>query len=88
LLTRAERTIQTTSIADGAEAYTNPNAYEKMADYATAARARYGDDFNPATEPLNTEILMRAGEGKQHGRHYMAHSAIDPTTMPTFRQVR
>jgi hypothetical protein len=74
------------STADEAEAYTNPNAYEKMADYATAARARHGDDFDPATEPLDTEILMRAGGGKQHDWYYMAHNAIDPTTVPTLRQ--
>ncbi|XP_021308629.1 uncharacterized protein LOC110432471 [Sorghum bicolor] len=59
-----------------------------MAEYTSHTRARHGDDFDPATEPLDTEILMRAGGGKQHGRYYMAHSAIVPTTVPTLRQVR
>jgi hypothetical protein len=73
------------SPVDEAEAYTNLNAYEKMADYTMAARAHHGDDFDPATEPLDTDISMRAGGGKQHGRYYMAHSAIDLTTVPTLR---
>ena len=85
---RADDPNNVYSPADEAEAYTNPNAYEKMAEYTSHARARHGDDFDPATEPLDTEILMRAGGGKQHGRYYMAHSAIDPTTVPTLRQVR
>jgi hypothetical protein len=73
---------------DGPEAYTNANAYERMAEYTAAARTRHGDEFNPATEPLDTDIMMRVGGGKQHGRYYIAHSAIDPTTVPTLREVR
>jgi len=85
---RADDPNNVYSPTDEAEAYTNPNAYEKMAEYTSHARARHGDDFDPATEPLDTEILMRAGGGKQHGRYYMAHSAMDPTTVPTLRQVQ
>ena len=82
---RADDPNNVYSPADEAEAYTNPSAYEKMTEYTSHARARHGDDFDPATEPLDIEILMRAGGGKQHGWYYMAHNAIDPTTVPTLR---
>jgi len=73
---------------DGPDAYTNTAAYEKMSAYATAARTRYGDDFDLTTEPLDTDLLMRMGGGKQHGRYMIAHSAINPATVPTLREVR
>lgn len=76
------------SSADGPEAYTNPNAYEKMVQYTEAARMRHGPTYDPARQPLDTDILMRTGGGKQHGRYFIAHSAIDPATVPTLRQVR
>jgi len=58
-----------------------------MCAYATAARTRHGDDFDLTTEPLDTDLLMRTG-GKQHGRYMIAHSAINPATVPTLREVR
>jgi hypothetical protein len=73
---------------DGPDAYTNTAAYEKMSAYATAARTRHGDDFDLTTEPLDTDLLMRTGGGKQHGRYMIAHSAINPATVPTLREVR
>ena len=76
------------SSADEPEAYTNPNAYEKMVQYTEAARMRHGPTYDPARQPLDTDILMRTGGGKQHGRYFIAHSAIDPATVPTLRQVR
>src|SRR5579859_5666376 len=76
------------SSADGPEAYTNPNAYEKMVQYTEAARMRHGPTYDLARQPLDTDILMRTGGGKQHGRYFIAHSAIDPATVPTLRQVR
>ncbi|XP_066391930.1 uncharacterized protein [Miscanthus floridulus] len=64
---------------DGPDAYTNPTAYEKATEYTVVARQRYGETFDPTAEPLDTDLLQRLGPGKQHGRYYMAHSALDPS---------
>lgn len=74
--------------ADGADAYTNASAYQKLAEYITAARTRHGEAFDPATQPLDTDLRMRMGGGKRHDRYYMANSAIDSATVPTLRQIR
>ena len=74
--------------AKGADAFTNPNAYEKVVQYTEAVRKRHGEAYDPATEPLDTDVLMRTGGGKQHGRYFLAHSVIDPATVPTLREVR
>ena len=76
------------SLVDGPEAYTNPNAYEKMVQYTEAARMRLGPTYDPAQQPLDTDILTRTGGGKQHGRYFIAHSTINPATVLTLRQVR
>lgn len=54
--------------AKGADAFTNPNAYEKVVQYTEAVRKRHSEAYDPATEPLDTDVLMRTGGGKQHGR--------------------
>jgi hypothetical protein len=72
----------------GANAFTNPNAYEKVVQYTETVHKRHGEAYDPATEPLDTDVLMRTGGGKQHGRYFLAHNVIDPTTIPTLREVR
>lgn len=71
--------------ADGADAYTNASAYQKLAEYITAARTWHGEAFDLATQPLDGR---RMGGGKRHDRYYMANSAIDSATVPTLRQIR
>jgi len=34
---------------DGPEAYSNTSIHSKLTDYASAARERHGEDFDPAT---------------------------------------
>jgi hypothetical protein len=34
---------------DGLEAYNNTSVHSKLIDYASAARERHGEDFDPAT---------------------------------------
>jgi hypothetical protein len=71
----------------GADAFTNPNAYEKVVQYTEAVRRCHGDAYDLATEPLDMNVLMRTGGGKQHGRYFLAHSIIDPATVPTLCEV-
>jgi hypothetical protein len=35
----------------GADAFTNPNAYEKVVQYTEAVHKRHGEAYNPATKP-------------------------------------
>ena len=74
--------------ADGPDAYTNASVYPKLAEYTSAARQRHGETFDPATDPLDTNLLMRLGGGKQHGRYWMANSAIESSSVPTLSQIR
>lgn len=63
---KAPTTVYSSSL--GPEKYTSPVVYDKLTKYAAAARERHGDDYDPATEPLDTDLVMRIGGGKQHGR--------------------
>jgi hypothetical protein len=63
--------------AEGPEAYTNPNVYEKLAQYTAVARVRHGPDFDPTTAPLDPELVMRIGGGKQHNRLALFGNVID-----------
>jgi hypothetical protein len=52
------------SSLDGPEAYTSPIIYDKLTKYAAAALERHGPEFDPTTEPLDTDLMMRLGGGK------------------------
>ena len=54
---------------DRPEAYTNASVHSKLSEYTSVARERHGEDFDLATQPLDTDLLMRMGGGKQHGRY-------------------
>jgi len=73
---------------DGPDAYTNSSVYPKIDAYRRVFRQRHGETSDPATEPLDTDLLMRLGPGKQHGSYMMANSAIDPSSAPTLREIR
>lgn len=83
---KAPTTVYSSSL--GPEKYTSPVVYDKLTKYAAAARERHGDDYDPATEPLDTDLVMRIGGGKQHGRYFMANSVIDPSSVQTLSQIR
>lgn len=52
------------------------------------AKAVRGQDFDPYTEPIDGETVMRMGGGKKHGRYVMAGSVIDTASTPTLAQLR
>ena len=54
---------------DGPNAYTNANVHPKLSKHTTAFRQRHGEEMDPATEPLDTNLVMRFGGGKQHGQY-------------------
>jgi hypothetical protein len=52
---------------DGPEAYINPAVYSRLHDYTAMAQEVHGPDYDPSTEPINPDVLMRVGGGKRHG---------------------
>jgi hypothetical protein len=73
---------------DGPKAYTNPAVYSRLHDYTAMAQEVHGLDYDPSTEPIDPDVLMRVGGGKRHGRYWIADGAIDSSSTPTLSQVR
>jgi hypothetical protein len=74
--------------ADGPEAYTNASVHSKLSEYTSAARKCHGEDFYPATQPLDTNLLMRVGGGKQHDRYWMTDSTVDSASVSNLTEIR
>jgi hypothetical protein len=79
---------QTYNPDDGPEAYTNPAVYSRLHDYTAIAQEVHDPDYDPSTEPIDPDVLMRVGGGKRHGRYWIADGAIDSSSTPTLSQVR
>jgi hypothetical protein len=73
---------------DPPEAYTNPTAYDRISEYTSTARSIYGNDYNPSSQDLDAEVVMRIGGGKKHGRYYLGDGVIDATSTPSLSQIR
>jgi hypothetical protein len=73
---------------DGSEAYSNPMAHARLSAYSAMARDVHGPEFDPATEDLDGEVVMRVGGGKHHGRYWLADGAIDSSSTPSLSQIR
>jgi hypothetical protein len=73
---------------DGPKVYTNPAVYSCLHDYTAMAQEVHGPDYDPSTEPIDPDVLMRVGGGKRHGRYWIADGAIDSFSTPTLSHVR
>ena len=73
---------------DGPEAYSNPTVYSRLSEYTTMAQEVHGLDYDPRTEDINGDVLMRVGGGKRHGRYWIADGAIDSSSTTTLSQVQ
>ena len=65
-----------------------PAVYSRLHDYTAMAQEVHGPDYDPSTEPIDPDVLMRVGGGKRHGRYWIANGAIDSSSTPTLSQVR
>jgi hypothetical protein len=52
------------------------------------ARAVRVSEYDPSTQNLDGEVIMRMGGGKKHGRYWLGDSTLDTTTTPTLSQIR
>ena len=73
---------------DLAKAYTNSSTYEKITEYTTAARSIHGPEYDPRTNNIDANTVMRIGQGKKHGRYWIGDSVIDTASTPTLSQIR
>ena len=73
---------------DGPEAYNNLAIYSRLYDYTTTAEEVHEPEYDPRTEHIDPDVLMRVRGGKRHGRYWIADGAIDSSSTPTLSQVR
>jgi len=64
------------NVDDPPEAYTNPTAHDKIRTYTQGVREVHGPDYDPTSQPIDAEVVMRVGAGKQHGRYLIADGSI------------
>ena len=57
------------NLEDPPEAYSDPSIHSDVTEYTTMAREVHGSQFDPSTQDLDGEIVMRVGGGKKHGRY-------------------
>jgi hypothetical protein len=51
------------------EAYSNPAVYSRLSVYTAMAQEVHGPDYDPRTEDIDEDILMRVEGGKRNGRY-------------------
>ena len=71
-----------------AQAYSDPSVHAKVRDYTEAVRALRGSDHNLSTEPLKTEVIVRLGQGRKHGRLWIADGVDSSSSAPSLSDVR
>jgi hypothetical protein len=68
---------------DRPEAYSNPTIYNRLSEYTTMAQSVHGPDYDPRTEDIDRDVLMRVGGDKRHGQYWIADRAFDLSSTPT-----
>ena len=68
---------------DPPSAYSNVTVHSRLNEYTSMTRAVHGEEYNPSTEDLDGEVIMRVGGGKKHGRYWLGDDALDTATTPT-----
>jgi hypothetical protein len=49
----------------GPEVYSNPAIYSRLSEYTAMTQEVYGSDYNPRTEDIDGDVLMRVRGGKR-----------------------
>jgi hypothetical protein len=68
---------------DGSKAYSNPAIYSRLNEYTTMAQQVHGPDYDPRTEDIDEDVLIRVGGGKRHKRYWIVDREIDSSSTPT-----
>ena len=75
------------NLEDPPEAYTNPSVHSRISEYTEVARSLHGADHDPSTQDFDGEAVMRAGQGKKHGRFWLGDGVIDTASTPSLSQI-
>ena len=54
---KATNSDVTYNTMNGPEAYTNASVHSELSEYTSAAHECHGEDFDPSTKPLYTDLL-------------------------------
>ena len=73
---------------DGPEAYSNATVHNRFSECTSMAREVHGSEYDPSTEDLDGEVIMKVGGGKKHGRYWIGDGAIDSAATPSLSQIR
>ena len=71
------------NLEDPPEAYTNPSVHSRISEYTEVARSLHGSDHDPSTQDFDGEAVMKAGQGKKHGRFWLGDGVIDTASTPS-----
>ncbi|XP_066378002.1 uncharacterized protein [Miscanthus floridulus] len=71
-----------------AQAYSDPSVHAKVRDYTEAVRALRCSYHNLSTEPLETEVIVRLGQGRKHGRLWIADDVDSSSSAPSLSDMR
>ena len=78
----------TFNLQDPPEAYNNASVHSRLSGYTSMAQEVHGPEFDPINEPIDGEVVMRAGGEKKHGRYWIGDSILDTASTPTLSQIR
>jgi hypothetical protein len=78
----------TFNLDDLPEAYTNTTIQPRVTKHTTMAWEVCGSNFDSVREPLDLETIIRIGEGRKHGRYFVADCLLVPCDVPTLSQVQ
>ncbi|KAL5647691.1 hypothetical protein ACJX0J_042046, partial [Zea mays] len=78
----------TYNLDDGPEAYSNPAVYSCLHDYTSMVWEVHVPEYDPSTEQIDPDVLMRVGGGKRHGWYWIADGEIDSSSTPTLSQTQ
>ncbi|XP_051202003.2 uncharacterized protein [Lolium perenne] len=68
--------------------WVNGLAEAQCGAYRSKFKDKHGEDADPTTEDFDVEVAVLAGQGKKGGRLWIADGLVDPTTIPSLRQIR
>ena len=67
--------------------WVNELAETQCTAYVSKFKEKHSENSQPKAEDFDVEVAVLAGEGMKHGRLWLRDGCVDPTTVPTLRQI-